>query len=163
LRTLGVRLGVIVEPKERTLLTAESLLAEGGPRVGGDTRWARAKVLRLCWGCAGEGGQVDLLAPSRGVVRVPITAVDAALAGALSVPGHVAAFCAQAGLSQDGARAAERILRAKTAGELCSGFSFAPAETGFVARFIEAGAVRVLTTRSASTSSLSASSSPRGG
>jgi ATP-binding cassette subfamily B protein len=31
-------------------------------------------------------------------------------------------------------------------GELCSGFSFAPAETGFFARFVEAGSVSVLVT-----------------
>jgi len=146
LEDAGARLGIIVEHKDRTLLTAESLLAEGGP-VLVVTPAGLGRRFFILLGLRGRGRQVDILAPSRGVVRVPITAVDAALAGALSVPGHVAAFCAQAGLSQDGARAAERILSASTGtGELCTGFSFAPAEKGFVARFVEAGAVRVLVT-----------------
>jgi ATP-binding cassette subfamily B protein len=142
----GARLGVIVEPKERTLLTAESLLAEGGPVLVVTPAGSGRRFLVLLDLCAG-GRQVELLAPSRGVVRVPTAEVEAALAGALIVPDPIAAFCRQAGLTQDGAQAAQRILSTRSGqGELCSGFSFAPAETGFVARFIEAGAVRVLGT-----------------
>ena len=142
----GMRLGVIVEPKDRTLLTAVSLLAEGGP-VLVVTPAEHGRRFFILLGLDVRGRKVELLAPNRIVARVPISEVDSALAGALAVPNQIAAFCAQAGLSQDGARTAERILSGRTGkGELCSGFSFAPAETGFVARFVEAGAVRVLVT-----------------
>ena len=146
LEDAGARLGMIVEPKDRTLLTADALLAEGGPvLVAMPVGHGRRFFVLL--GLSTRGRQVDLLAPNRGIVRVPIAEVDAALAGALTVPDQIVAFCAQAGLSPDGAKLAERILNVRTGREaLCSGFSFAPAETGFVARFIEAGAVRVLAT-----------------
>jgi ATP-binding cassette subfamily B protein len=142
----GARLGVIVEPKDRTLLRAESLLAEGGP-VLVVTPAEHGRRFFILLGLCARGRQVELLAPSRGVVRVSTTEVDSALAGDQSVPNQIAAFCAQARLSRDGARTAERILSARTGkGELCFGFSFAPAQTGFSARFVEAGAVRVLGT-----------------
>jgi ATP-binding cassette subfamily B protein len=142
----GARLGVIVEPKDQTLLTAQSLLAEGGP-VLVVTPAAHGRRFFILLGLCARGQKVELLAPSRGVVRVPTGEVDSALAGALSVLSQIATFCARAGLSQDGARTAARILNAQTGkGELCFGFSFAPANTGFVARFVEAGAVRVLGT-----------------
>ncbi|HEX7499167.1 MAG TPA: ABC transporter ATP-binding protein, partial [Polyangia bacterium] len=65
----------------------------------------------------------------------------------LAVPERIVAFCAQAGFSKEGTQTAERILNQGTGmGELCSGFSFAPAETGFFARFVEAGSVSVLVT-----------------
>lgn len=142
----GARLGVIVEPKDRTLLTTESLLAEGGPvLVVTPAEYGRRFFILL--GLCARGRQVELLAPSRGVVRVSINDVDSALAGARSVPSQIATFCAQARLSRDGARTAERILSGRTStGEPCAGFSFAPAENGFVARFVEAGALPVLAT-----------------
>jgi ATP-binding cassette subfamily B protein len=146
LEDAGARLGMMVEPKDRTLLTAEALLAEGGPVLVAMPAGHGRRFFVLL-GLYRRGRQVDLLTPSRGVVRVSITEVDAALAGALAVPDQLVAFCAQAGLSPDGARSAQRILNARTGREvLCSGFSFSPAETGFVARFVEAGAVRVLVT-----------------
>jgi ATP-binding cassette subfamily B protein len=142
----GARLGVIVEPKERTLLTAEALLGEGGP-VLVVTPAEHGRRFFILLGLCAHGRQVELLAPSRTVVRVPIGDVDSALTGARSVPSQIAAFCAQARLSQDGARTAERVLSGQAGkGEICSGFSFAPAEAGFLARFVEAGAVRVLVT-----------------
>ena len=146
LEDAGARLGLIVEPKDRTLLTADALLLEGGPVLVA-TPTGQGRRFFVLLGLCARGRQVDLLAPNRGVVRVPIAEVEAALAGALDVPDQIVAFCAQAGLSPDGARSAEWILNVRTGREaLCSGFSFAPAETGFVARFVEAGAVRVLAT-----------------
>jgi ATP-binding cassette subfamily B protein len=146
LEDAGVRLGLIVEPKERTLLTTEALLAEGGP-VLVVTPTGHGRRFYVLLGRGARGRKVDLLAPDRGVIRVSTTDVDTVLAGSLDVPAQVVAFCAQAGLSQEGAQAAERILNPGTGtGELCSGFSFAPSETGFSARFAEAGGVRVLLT-----------------
>jgi len=146
LEDAGAGLGLIVEPKDRTLLTAQALLVEGGPVLVA-THAARGHRFFVLLGLCAQGRQTDLLAPNRRVVRVSTSVVDAALAGALSVPERITTFCAQAGLSQDGARAAERILNARIGkDELCSGFSFAPADTGFLARFVEAGAVRVLAT-----------------
>ena len=146
LEDAGARLGIIVEPKDRTVLTAAALLAEGGPvLVVAPSKSGRRFFILL--GLRGRGRQVELLAPSRAVACIPITEVDAALSGAVAAAHRVAAFCTQAGLTEEGARAAERILCARTGGdELCSGYSFAPADSGFVARFVEAGAVGVLGT-----------------
>lgn len=146
LEDAGARLGVIVEPKERTLLSVEALLAEGGP-VLVVTPTGHGRRFYILLGLRARGRQVDLLAPNQGVVRVSTTEVDTVLAGVLAVPERIVVFCAQAGLSKEGTQAAERILNQGTGtGELCSGFSFAPAETGFFARFVEAGSVSVLVT-----------------
>ena len=140
----GVRLGMIVEPKERTALTTEVLLAEGGP-VLVVTPVGQERRFFVLLGLNAKGRQVDLLAPNRGVVRVSTTELDRAMAGAAAVPEKITMFCAQAGLSQSEASAAELVMNASIdKDDLCSGFSFAPAETGFAARFVEAGAVRVL-------------------
>ena len=146
LEDAGARLGVIVEPKERTLLSVEALLAEGGP-VLVVTPTGHGRRFYILLGLRAGGRQVDLLAPNQGVVRASTTEVDTVLAGVLAVPERIVAFCAQAGFSKEGTQAAERILNQGTGmGELCSGFSFAPAETGFFARFVEAGSVSVLVT-----------------
>jgi ATP-binding cassette subfamily B protein len=146
LEDAGARLGVIVEPKDRTLLTAEALLAEGGP-VLVVTPTGYGRRFHVLLGLRAGSRQVALLAPNQGVVRVSTTEVDTVLAGALAVPEQLVAFCTQAGFSKEGTQAAERVLNAGTGkGELCSGFSFAPAESGFGARFAEAGGVSVLVT-----------------
>jgi ATP-binding cassette subfamily B protein len=146
LEDAGARLGVIVEPKERTLLSVEALLAEGGP-VLVVTPTGHGRRFYILLGLRAGGRQVDLLAPNQGVVRASTTEVDTVLAGVLAVPERIVAFCAQAGFSKEGTQAAERILNQGTGmGELCSGFSFAPAETGFFSRFVEAGSVSVLVT-----------------
>jgi ATP-binding cassette, subfamily B, bacterial len=146
LEDASARLGVIVEPKERTLLTVEALLAEGGPvLVVTPTGYGRRFYVLL--GLRAGRRQVDLLAPNQGVVRASTTEVNTVLAGALAVPEQLVAFCARAGLSKHGTQVAERILNLRSGkGELCSGFSFAPAETGFAGRFVEAGGVSVLVT-----------------
>ena len=142
----GVRLGMIVEPKDRTALTAEVLLAEGGP-VLVVTSAGRGRRFFILLGLSAKGRRVDLLAPNRSVVSLSTAELDGALAGAATVPDKIATFCMQAGLSQREASAAELVLNTRTDKDyLCSGFSFAPAETSFFARFVEAGAVRVLIT-----------------
>jgi ATP-binding cassette subfamily B protein len=142
----GDRLGMIVESKEPTLLTARALLAEGGPvLVVTPTREKRQFLIIL--GLCRRGCSVELLSPTREVMQVPIALVDTMLTGSMAIHAKLAAFCMQAGFSEQGARAAERVLhRNDERVEACSGFSFAPAETGFIARFVEAGAMRVLVT-----------------
>jgi ATP-binding cassette subfamily B protein len=137
-------LGLIVEPKERTAITAGALLAEGGPvLVAVPAQGGRHFLVLL--GLRNRGRMVEVLLPSREVARISIADVDAVLAGFEQAHVGVRAFCAQAGLSQREAGVAERILRVSDGKrEVCSGFSFAPADAGFWSRFVEAGARRVL-------------------
>jgi ATP-binding cassette, subfamily B, bacterial len=139
LEDASVRLGMIAEAKERTELTAAAMLAEGGPVLV--VLPARPKrrflvLLRLCK----RRGEVELLPPNRQPVRIAIAEIDGILAGVDEANQELRSFCQQAGLGQQAAGIAERVLRrGDRIGELCSGFSFAPADSGFLARFIEAG------------------------
>lgn len=144
LEDAGARLGMVVEPKERTLRTVSALLDEGGPvLVAAPTAQGRQFLILL--GLDRKGRTATLLGPKHTVLRVPVSEVDAVLAGAPTKSGALARFCEQAGLSPDGTRIAERLLTAGgEASEPCLGYSFAPADTSLRARFIEAGAMRVL-------------------
>jgi ATP-binding cassette subfamily B protein len=144
LEDAGARLGMIVEPKERTLRTAAALLAEGGPvLVAAPTAQGRQFLILL--GIVDNGGQVEVLTPHHEVLRVPSSEVDTVLSGSQTVSSTLATFCSQAGLSDEGTRIAERILNASDKEqEPCLGFSFAPVDTSFFARFVESGALRVL-------------------
>ena len=137
-------LGLIVEPKDRTAITVNSLLAEGGPvLVAVPAQGGRHFLVLL--GLRNRGRMVDVLMPSRELARISIAEVDAALAGFEQAHGDLRSFCQQAGLSRGEARVAERILRVTgDSREIPSGFSFAPADAGFWSRFVEAGARRVL-------------------
>lgn len=144
LEDAAVRLRMIMEPKERTLLSATALLEEGGPVLVA-TPATPARCAFVLLGLTARGAEVELLAPDRTVAKVPIADVDGALAGAVRVPPAIVDFCEEADLSERGRRAAERILNVKTRkDELCASFSFAPAENGFLPRFLEAGAFRLL-------------------
>ena len=88
----------------------------------------------------GGGAEVEVLPPSREPARIPIAEIDSVLAGAGESNLDLRNFCAHLGLDMRSAGIAERVLRRDSQRvELCSGFSFAPADSGFVARFIEAG------------------------
>jgi ATP-binding cassette subfamily B protein len=146
LEDAAVRLGMIMEPKERTLLSAAALLEEGGPVLVA-TPAAPSRTAFLLLGLVSGGAGVEILAPDRTVATVPIADVDGALAGAVVVPQAIRTFCDEAQLSERGRRTAERILNVTTSkDEFCSGFSFAPAESGFFARFLEAGGLGLLGT-----------------
>ncbi|HEX7501016.1 MAG TPA: hypothetical protein VF524_12035, partial [Polyangia bacterium] len=80
LEDAGARLGVIVEPKDRTLLSVEALLAEGGP-VLVVTPTGHGRRFYILLGLRARGRQVDLLAPNQGVVRASTIDVDTVLAG----------------------------------------------------------------------------------
>jgi ATP-binding cassette subfamily B protein len=139
LEDASVRLGLIAEARERTELTAAAMLAEGGPVLvvlPAQPKRRFLVLLRLRRG----GREVEVLAPSRQPAYLPTVDVDGLLAGAGEANRDLRAFCDEAGLGQHAAGIAERVLRGgHRQGELCSGFSFAPADSGFVARFIEAG------------------------
>lgn len=139
LEDAGARLGMIAEAKERTELTAAALLAEGGPILvvlPAGLRRQFLVLLRLVRG----GREVEVLPASRLPVRIPIAEIDGILAGTSAGQGELRSFCQQAGLDARSAGIAERVLRRSEArNEFCAGFSFAPADSGFVARFIEAG------------------------
>jgi len=139
LEDASARLGMIAEAKERTELTAAAMLAEAGPVLvvlPAQPKRLFLVLLRLC----NRGREVELLLPTRQPLRVPIAEIDGVLAGAGEANRELRAFCDKAGLGPGAAGIAERVLRRGDGrGELCSGFSFAPADSGFVARFIEAG------------------------
>jgi len=139
LEDAGARLGVIAEAKERTELTAGAMLAEGGPILvilPAQPKRQFLVLLRLL----GRGHEVEVLPPGRQPVRIPIAEIDSLLAGASESNRGLRSFCEQAGFDARAAGIAERVLRREEGRvELCSGFSFAPADSGFVARFIEAG------------------------
>jgi ATP-binding cassette subfamily B protein len=139
LEDAGARLGLIAEARERTELTAAAMLAEGGPILvvlPAQPKRRFMVLLRL----RKRGREVEVLPPSRRPACVPTVEVDGLLAGAGEANRDLRAFCERAELGQQGAGIAERVLRGgHNQGELCSGFSFAPADSGFVARFIEAG------------------------
>jgi ATP-binding cassette subfamily B protein len=139
LEDAGARLGLIAEAKERTELTAAAMLAEGGPVLvvlPAQPKRLFLVLLRLC----ARGREVEVLSPSRQPLRVPIAEIDGLLAGAGEANPGLRSFCKTAGLGAEAAGIAERVLRGSIGkAELCSGFSFAPADSGFVARFIEAG------------------------
>jgi ATP-binding cassette subfamily B protein len=144
LEDASARLGLLVEPKERTALTASALLAEGGPVLVVMPAQRERRFLLLL-AASGDGRAVEVLSPAREVVRVPMAEVDALLAGSAAVPEELERFCRLAGLSAQGTLVAERLLLPRSEQEeLCVGFSFAPAETSFFARFVEAGALRLL-------------------
>jgi ATP-binding cassette subfamily B protein len=135
----GARLGLIAEAKERTELTAAAMLSEGGPILVILPAQPKRRFLVLLR-MLGGGREVEVLPPSREPARLPITEIDSLLAGAGESNHELRKFCAEVGLDPRSAGIAERVLRRETARvELCSGFSFAPADSGFVARFIEAG------------------------
>ncbi len=139
LEDAGARLGLIAEAKERTELTAASMLVEGGPVLVVLPAQPKRHFLVLLRLCA-RGRQVEVLPPSRHPVRVSIAEIDGLLAGAGEANRGLRSFCEKAGLDGESAGIAERVLRrGNREGELCSGFAFAAADSGFVARFIEAG------------------------
>lgn len=139
LEDAGARLGLIAEAKERTELTAAAMLAEGGPVLVVLPAQPKRRFLVLLR-LLRRGTEVEILPPSREPVCVPIAEIDSLLAGTGESSSDLRGFCAEAGLDPRSAGIAERVLRPEsTRVELCSGFSFAPADSGFVARFIEAG------------------------
>jgi len=139
LEDAGARLGLIAEAKERTELTAAALLAEGGPILVVLPARPRRQFLVLLQLC-NRGRDVEVLPPSRQPMRVPIAEIDDLLAGARPANAELWSFCKSLGFEGQAAGIAERILgREDGKGELCSGFAFAPADSGFIARFIEAG------------------------
>ena len=113
LEDAAVRLGMIMEPKERTLLSVAALLEEGGPVLVA-TPGAPSRTAFLLLGLVSGGAGVEILAPDRTVATVPVVDVDGALAGAVLVPQAIRAFCDEAHLSDRGRRAAERILHVTT-------------------------------------------------
>lgn len=139
LEDAGARLGLVAEAKERAELTAAALLAEGGPILVVLPARPRREFLVLLRRCNG-GREVEVLPSSRQPVRVPIAEVDDLLAGARPANADLQAFCRRLGLRGQAAGSVERVLgRVDDQGETCSGFAFAPADSGFLARFIEAG------------------------
>jgi len=142
----SAHLGLLLEPKERTALTAGALLAEGGPVLVVMPARRKRRFLVLL-DSSRDGRSAQVLTPTREALWVAMAELDSLLAGSAAVPERLAEFCQKVGLSEEGTLVAERLLLPRQErDELCVGFSFAPAETSFFARFVEAGAFRLLAT-----------------